>query len=169
MKILYVNGFKRNLKSSSTYLFLKDNIKNNEVVECNWACENKKIDIKKIYECIKKEDPDIIVASSTGGIIVLQLNIPQILINPVIDRNDLEQLFPDCDFSNLPEKASKQENQIVIIGNNDKILNPNKTIEYFKYKKIVRVDDEHQLKQKNIILDEVDNLVEFIENMSYIL
>jgi hypothetical protein len=46
MKIVYVNGFKIENKPSSTYLYLKENLKNEEVVECRWLCENGKINYK---------------------------------------------------------------------------------------------------------------------------
>ncbi len=169
MKIIYVNGFKTENKPSSTYLYLKKNLKDEEVIECRWLCENGKINYKNIINCIKKESPNIIVASSTGGLIVSELAEVQVLINPVIDRKDLENLFPKCDFSNLPLKASKQEYQTIIIGKNDEILNPNKTIEYFKGKNIIEIEDNHRLENKQVVLEAVKNYIKFINNLTFVL
>jgi predicted esterase YcpF (UPF0227 family) len=169
MKILYVNGFKIKDKPSETFLKLKENLKNEEVKECRWVCKNGKIDYNSIVKCIEKEDPDLIVASSTGGLIASQLDIPQILINPVVDRNDLEELFSDCDFSNLPLKVSIQEYQTIIVGKNDEILIPNKTVEYFKGKKIIEVEDNHRLENKQVVLDAVKNYIKFIDNLTFVL
>jgi hypothetical protein len=169
VKILYVNGFKTEDKPSSTYLYLKEKLKNENVVECRWLCENGKIDYEKIINCIKEKAPDIIVASSTGGLIVSQLPEVQILINPVIERKDLENLFPECDFSKLPLKTKKQEYQTIIVGKKDKILNPDKTIEYFKGKNIIEVEDNHRLENKEVVLKAVRNYMKFINNLTFVL
>jgi predicted esterase YcpF (UPF0227 family) len=167
MKILYLNGFKKENKPSSTYLYLKKNLKNDEVLECRWYCNNGKIDIQ-IDKCIKEKDPDIIVASSTGGLIASQYAIPQILINPVIDREILEKNFTDCNFKNLPKEAKNQEFQIIILGKNDTILNQKETKKFFKNKKRVEVDEAHQIENKEVILKEINNMKNFINNLTFI-
>ena len=168
MKILYINGFKTSPNVSSTYKFLKEILTNDDVIPCNWYY-NKGIDLEKIKECIKKENPDIIIASSTGGLIAEEFDIPKILINPVIERKDLEKLYPEKDFSNLPKKVNHFGNiRIVILGKNDEILNYKKSLNEYKNAKVILVNDTHRLKNKNIIIQELNNLKEFLESLTYI-
>jgi len=168
MKIVYINGFKTTSKPSNTYLFLKENLPNDEVKFCNWYYNNG-INLEKIKECIKKENPDIIIASSTGGLIAEEFDIPKILINPVIERKDLEKLHPDKNFSNLPEKVNHFGNiKIIILSKNDERLDYKKALNEYKNNKIVLVNDTHRLKNKSIILQELNNLKKFLENQTYI-
>jgi len=167
MKILYINGFKETPKESNTYKFLKENL-TDEIVNCNWYYNNG-IDIDRIKNCIDKENPDIIIASSTGGLIADSFDIPKILINPVIERNDLEKLFPDKDFSNLPEQVEHYGNiRIVILGKNDELLDYKKAEKEYKNDKVILVNDNHKLNNKSIILNEINNLKEFINSLTFI-
>jgi len=168
MKIVYINGFKTTPKMSNTYLFLKENLPNDKVIACNWYYDNG-INIEKIKECIKKENPDIIVASSTGGLIAEEFDIPKILINPVIERKDLEKLHPDKDFSSLPERVNHFGNiRIVILGKNDERLDYKKAMNEYKNDKIVLLNESHRLKNKSIILQELNKLKEFLKINTFI-
>lgn len=168
MKILYINGLKENPELSKTYLYLKEHL-NDEVIPCNWHYENG-INVKEIEKCIKEHNPDIIIASSTGALIAENFDIPKILINPVIERKDLEKLFPEKDFSNLPERVKKFGNErIIILSKNDELLDYKKAINEYKNDKIVLVDDKHRLENKEVILKEVEELKSFLNNMTFIL
>jgi len=169
MKILYINGFKESPQLSSTYKYLKENLPNDEVIPCNWYYDNG-IDIEKIKKCIKENKPDIIVASSTGVLIADSFDIPKILINPVVDRKDLENIYSEKDFSNLPNKPEHYGNiRIVILGKNDELLDYKKALNEYKNDKIVLVDDGHRLENKEIILKEIKELKDFLNNMTFIL
>jgi len=168
MKIVYINGYKETPKLSTTYQHLKENLPKDEVIPCNWHYDDG-IDIEKIKHCIEEINPDIIVASSTGGLIADSFDIPKILINPVVDRKDLEKLHPDKDFSNLPEKPEHYGDiRAVIVGKNDEILNYEKTIKEFKEDRIVIVIDKHRLNNKEIILKEINNLKSFLNDLTFI-
>jgi len=157
MKILYVNGIKFKKMPSRTYQLLKKAMKDDEVYQCEWVYGD---DVKeKIDECIERVKPDVIVASSTAGLFVTDYDIPVILINPVVDRQDLEDLFPDKDFSNYPEKPSKKSNRIsVILGENDKVLDYKKAMEFFDNADIRIVKDEHQLNNIEPVIKELNIL-----------
>lgn len=166
MKILYVNGYKESNKPSKTYLWLKENLPNDKVVTCNWYYKDK-IDLEKIHRCILKENPDIIVVSSTGGLIAEHFDIPKILINPVIERKDLEKLHPDKNFSNLPKKIEKYGDvKIVILSKNDERLDYKKALK--EYPNAWIVNDKHRLNDKSVILKAINTLKEFLNDLSYI-
>jgi len=153
MKLIYVNGFREDDKLSSTYLRLKE--AGFDIEPCQWKYGD---DVrKKIDECIQKIKPDLIVASSTAGLFVTDYDIPVVLINPVVDRKDLEKLHPDKDFSSYPKKPSNKSLYIkIILGEEDERLNYKKAIEFFKNRDLLVVENEgHRLKSINSILREI--------------
>ena len=162
MKIIYINGYKETPELSSTYKFLKD--KGFDISPCNWWYDNG-INLDKIKGCIKNEEPDIIVASSTGCLIAEYLSdIPKLLINPVVDRTDLETLF-NKDFSNLPESVIRNGNiRSVILGSSDEVLDYNKSKDI--YENCFIYDETHRIKNKNIIETHLNDLIEFLLDLS---
>jgi len=153
MKILYINGFEETLKDFSIK-FLKENLKD-EIVICNWYN-------KEIKNCIDKEKPDIIVAISIGCLIADSFDIPKILINPVIERKEINKLFLNKDISNLPERVEHYGNiRIIILEKNKKIENE------YKNDKIILLND-YNLNNKEVILNEINNLKEFINDLTFI-
>ncbi len=167
MKLLYVNGFREDDKLSSTYLRLKE--AGFDIKPCQWKYGD---DVrKKIDECIKKIKPDLIVASSTAGLFVTDYDIPVILINPVVDRKDLEKLFPDKDFINYPLKASKKFPYIgLILGEKDEILDYKKALEFFKDADdvIILKNEGHRLKNIEPLVKQIADYIAFEENMVWI-
>ena len=161
MKILYINGFKTDNKISSTYLFLKDKVKN--IINYDWNYYNFNLDdVKKL---VNEERPDIIIANSTGALIAEEFDIPKILINPVVDKKDLEKLF-NLDFSKFPNNK-KGNIRKVILGKNDEVLDYKKVLEYYKNDDIILVNDNHSLKNKKIILEELNKMVEYLNNFCF--
>ena len=157
MKILYVNGIKFDDKISNTYLKLKELLKNDDVQLCKWKYGDNVS--KKIDECIERIKPDLIIASSTAGLFVTKYNIPIILINPVIDRKDLEKLFPNLDFSNYPEKAQKNSNVSLILGKNDEVLDYKKALKYFKDNvSTIIVPQGHRLNNLEPIIKKINQI-----------
>ena len=144
MKLMYVNGFREDNKLSSTYIKLKE--AGFDIKPCQWKYgDNVK---EKIDKCIKEIKPELIIASSTGGLFVTDYDIPVVLINPVVDRKDLERLFPDKDFSDYPLKPTKKSPYIaLILGEKDEILDYKKTLEFFNDAEIIILKNEgHRLK-----------------------
>jgi len=167
MKIMYINGYKESDKESSTYLWLRDHLPNDEVIQCNWWYDNG-IDVKSIAKFVNDTTPDIIVSSSTGCLIAESIDVPKVLINPVIERVNLEELFENRDFSNLPERVERcGEFREVIVSNNDEVLDYTKAL--IEYKNVTLVNDNHRLMNKAIILEKLNNLKEFINSQTQIL
>jgi len=161
MKLMYVNGFREDDKLSSTYLKLKE--AGFDIEPCQWKYGD---DVrKKIDECIKKIKPEMIIASSTAGLFVTDYDIPVILINPVVDRRDLEKLFPDKNFSSYPLKPSKKSPYIaILLGTEDKILDYKKAYEFFEDNEVTLITYErHQLKDIESILRAIKTYQYFIK------
>jgi hypothetical protein len=155
MKIVYVNGFREDDKLSSTYLKLKET--GFDIFACQWKYGD---DVrKKIDECIKKVKPDLIIASSTAGLFVTDYDIPVILINPVVDKKDLEKIFSDKDFSNYPLKPSNKSPYIkIFLGKNDELLDYKKSMDFFKSRDITLLDEGHRLKDIKVLIDFLKSL-----------
>ena len=167
MKLMYVNGFREDDKLSSTYLRLKE--AGFDIEPCQWKYGD---DVKrKIDECVKKIKPDLIIASSTAGLFVTDYDIPVVLINPVVDRRDLEKLFTDKDFSNYPLKPSKKSPYVgLILGEKDEILDYKKALEFFTDADDVTIlkDEGHRLKNIQPLIDFLTDYIAFEENMVWI-
>jgi len=166
MKLMYVNGFRENDKLSSTYLRLKE--VGFDIEPCQWKYGD---DVgKKIYECIKRIKPDLIIASSTAGLFVTDYDIPVVLINPVVDRMDLEKLYPDKDFSLYPKKPTNKSPYIkLFLGEKDEILNYKKALEFFKNREFIILKNEgHRLKDIKPLIEFLADYIAWEENMVWI-
>jgi len=155
MKLIYVNGYREDYKLSSTYLKLKE--AGVDIEPCQWKYGD---DVKtKIDNCVKEIKPKIIIASSTAGLFVTDYDIPVILINPVVDRKDLENLLPDKDFSNYPLKPSKKSPLIkVILGCNDEVLDHTKASKFFETNICLISNEGHSLKNITPILEKIESI-----------
>jgi len=163
-KIVYINGYKETPKPSSTYLYLKKNLHEDVVIPCNWYYNNDGINMNRIKKCIEEEKPDIIVVSSTGGLIAEEFDIPKILINPVVERKDLEKLHPNKDFSNLSKAIKHNKDiKIVILSKNDERLGYKKALEI--YPDAIIVDDKHRLNNKEVILVQLNLLKNILKKV----
>ena len=161
MKLLYVNGFREDYNLSSTYLKLKE--AGFDIEHCQWKYgDNVRA---KIDECIKKIKPDMIIASSTAGLFVTDYDIPVILINPVVDRKDLEKLYPDKDFSSYPLKPANKSPYIeVVVGEKDEVLDFRKALEFFKDREFIILSNEgHRLKDIELVKKEIKNYKIFVK------
>ena len=162
MKNLYINGFKTDDRVSSTYLFLKNKIKDLINYDCNYYNFNLD-DVKKLVD---EERPDIIIANSTGALIAEEFDIPKILIDPVVDKKDLEKLF-NLDFSKFPNNK-KGNIRKVILGKNDEVLDYKKILKYYKNDDIILVNDSHSLKNKDVIIDELNKMEQYLNGFTFI-
>jgi len=166
MKLMYVNGFREDDSLSTTYLKLKE--AGFDIEPCQWKYGD---DVRgKIDKCIKRIKPDMIIASSTAGLFVTDYNIPAVLINPVVDRKDLEKLHPDKDFSSYPLKpANKSPYIVVIVGEKDDRLDYKKTLEFFKDREFIILPNEgHRLKNLKPLIEFLADYIAWEENMVWI-
>ena len=166
MKLMYVNGFREDDSLSTTYLKLKE--AGFDIEPCQWKDGD---DVRgKIDKCIKRIKPDMIIASSTAGLFVTDYNIPAVLINPVVDRKDLEKLHPDKDFSSYPLKpANKSPYVVVIVGEKDDRLDYKKTLEFFKEREFIILKNEgHRLKNLKPLIEFLADYIAWEENMVWI-
>ncbi len=82
----------------------------------------------KIHNIIMKFKPDLIIGSSMGGYVAHEFakafNLPAILLNPAIHSRSFE---PDLDTFILGFDTSFHERQIVLLGKNDGVIDPELT------------------------------------------
>ena len=79
----------------------------------------------KIHNIIMNFKPDLIIGSSMGGYVAHEFakafNIPAILLNPAIHSRSFE---PDLDTFILGFDTKFIERQIVLLGKNDRVIDP---------------------------------------------
>lgn len=84
----------------------------------------------KVHNIIIKFKPDLLIGSSMGGYVAHEfakaLNLPAILLNPALHSRSFE---PDLDTYILSYDTSFQEHQIVVLGIEDKVIDPERTKE----------------------------------------
>ena len=123
MKLLIVNGFRKEYDLTFTTEKLKEKYKVNF---CMWD------QIKDIQKFIHKTNPDLIIASSEAALFVTDYDIPMILLQPVVDKKELKKLYPNENFDFLPDKPSKKASFIeILINEEDRILDKEKIKKYF--------------------------------------
>ena len=84
----------------------------------------------KVHNIIMKFKPDLLIGSSMGGYVAHEFakafNLPAILLNPALHSRSFE---PDLDTYILSYDTSFQEHQIVVLGKEDKVIDPERTKE----------------------------------------
>ena len=82
----------------------------------------------KVHNIVSNFKPDLIVGSSMGGYVAHELakafNLPAILLNPALHSRSFE---PDLDTFILSFDTSFHERQIVLLGKNDGVIDPELT------------------------------------------
>ena len=82
----------------------------------------------KVHNMIMKFKPDLIIGSSMGGYVAHEFaqsfNLPAILLNPALHSRSFE---PDLDTFILSFDTSFHERQIVLLGKNDRVIDPELT------------------------------------------
>ena len=82
----------------------------------------------KVHNIIMKFKPDLLIGSSMGGYVAHEFaqafNLPAILLNPALHSRSFE---PDLDTYILSYDTSFQEPQIVVLGKEDKVIDPERT------------------------------------------
>jgi uncharacterized protein len=84
----------------------------------------------KVHNIIMKFKPDLLIGSSMGGYVAHEFakafNLPAILLNPALHSRSFE---PDLDTYILSYDTSFHERQIVVLGKEDKVIDPERTKE----------------------------------------
>ena len=82
----------------------------------------------KVHNIVSNFKPDLIVGSSMGGYVAHEFakafNLPAILLNPALHSRSFE---PDLDTFILSFDTSFHERQIVLLGKNDGVIDPELT------------------------------------------
>ena len=125
MKLLLVNGFRKEYDLTLTAKKLKE--EGFKVEFCEWKHPD---DVKK---CIEKIKPDLIIASSEAALFITDYDIPMILVQPIVDKKELNKLYPNKNLNFLPDKPSKKASFIkVLLDKEDKILDIKKIETFFE-------------------------------------
>ena len=171
MKIIYIHGLNSSKESQSVQTLSKY-FKDDLIVP---DLPNNPKDWIDVLEPIISKEFCILIGSSTGGYFARyfanKYKYPVILINPLINASDLMQFvgLNQNYYTNeewFLEKADIYEickyyiekdctiQKLVIVGSNDKILDPRKTIDTFKMSSEVKITSgDHQLNFEEIIED----------------
>ena len=99
----------------------------------------------KIHNIIMKFKPDLIIGSSMGGYVAHEFakafNLPAILLNPALHSRSFE---PDLDTFILGFDTKFIERQVVLLGKNDDIIDPEITKSILRDdRRFVIEDGEH--------------------------
>ena len=82
----------------------------------------------KIHNIVTNFKPDLLIGSSMGGYVAHEFakafNLPAILLNPALHSRSFE---PDLDTFILSFDTSFHERQIVLLGKNDGVIDPELT------------------------------------------
>ena len=99
----------------------------------------------KIHNIIMDLKPDLIIGSSMGGYVAHEFakafSLPAILLNPALHSRSFE---PDLDKFILGFDTDSKKRQIVVLGKNDDIINPEVTKEMLGGdERFIIVEGEH--------------------------
>jgi len=129
--------------------------------------------LTKLREKIVNDEVDVIVGSSFGGFLAdtlaEELNLPVVLINPLTDPQDLYRIadFPKDNISKMEQiiesKVLSRNHKLVIINEDDKLLDPQKTLTYYINKsKIKRLSSGgHRCENFDDVLSDIEEFIRY--------
>jgi len=119
MKLMYINGQRKEYDLTIPAEKIKEEGFEGEF--CEWKHPD---DVKK---CIEKIKPDLIIASSEVALFITDYDIPMVLLQPIVNKDELKKVYPTQNFDFLPDKPSKKASYIeVLIDKKDLILSKKK-------------------------------------------
>ena len=164
MKYYYVHGLNATGKTTASKL---SKILETDVPVLSWdylkPFDENFNNMLKVLE----QDNFILTGSSMGGYyanaLSNHLKIPCALFNPVINPREVFQKYKKEVPKNVINsyKPVKEEvvSRLIVVGKNDIVLDPNKTIEYWRGKCSLKIVDEgHQIENLEIFKDDILNL-----------
>jgi len=133
MKIMFVNGQRKEYDLTIPAEKIKEEGFEGEF--CEWKHPD---DVKK---CIDKIKPDLIIASSEVALFITDYDIPMVLLQPIVNKDELKKVYPTQNFDFLPDKPFKRASFIkILIDKEDTILDKNKIETFFEDKCVTHFD-----------------------------
>lgn len=124
-KVLYLHGLEASQGGKKV-----DFLSLNSLVVAPEVDYSRKDILSYLTNIIEEANPDIIIGSSIGGYTAFILgalyDIPVIAFNPALHSRHLEPNFPPLLKNKIPNQA------VVVLGEQDTIINPKKTLEVLK-------------------------------------
>ena len=119
-KVLYLHGLESNQGGPKVDFLANEFIVHAPKMDYN----DPELNIKMFFT-IQDLKPDLIIGSSMGGyvadILAQKYGIPAILFNPALHNRSFN---PSIEYPIESEQADLQERKIVVLGINDKIIDP---------------------------------------------
>lgn len=153
-KILFLHGLESNNKGDKVD-FLKERA---EVVAPKIDYQDEALEEKLMY-IVENFRPDFIIGSSMGGyvgeILAEKYGVPAILFNPALHSRSIK---PAIQKPIAGEEADLQERKIVILGKNDKVIDPEITKMMLENNRKYTIIDEETGHQTplNIFIDTIN-------------
>ena len=131
-KLFYIHG----LNSSPKKDIPESLLEKFDIIAPKIDYKNDKDIFEDIYHQIEMYAPDAIIGHSLGGYLAFYLSnnfkIPALLFMPAFGDKDIEKFCPvPKEIKNL----SQFENQMVVLGNKDDVIDNNKALNVFKQNK----------------------------------
>jgi len=172
MKYFYIHGLNGTGNNATTQL---SEILETTVERLEWDPHKPyNENYQNIKTVLDKESDFILMGSSLGGFYTLNLandyKIPCAVFNPAINPKKSFKNIKDIDFykniplNNLVDSYDFKTNyttlpRLIVVGLNDKIVNPFDTIERWKGKcNLIQTNDEHQIKDFKPFKDAIKHL-----------
>ena len=155
--ILYINGYKGQ-NSKKAIIFEKEFDAEHIIIDYD-DMNSIKNGIKKIEEILKNKTP-FIIASSTGAIVSQIFNVPQVLLNPLVEVEDLRAL--GCqNIAFLKELEMKEvfSKKMIILSRNDELLDYTKAkskYEHKEFQNIIIKGDKHSITNIKELLGDLE-------------
>jgi len=133
MKIVYVNGLHGEKSTKPKKL---SDILNREITHIVYDYEKHQgLYIEDLFDALDKEQPDVIIASSTGAYLVREYcftrSVALIALNPVIDiEKTFRQIEENIDIPyQYMTKYNHSISELVLVNLDDEVINPEETIQ----------------------------------------
>jgi len=189
--ILYIYGYGSN-ENSSTYNNLKELLSSHKrinIISIRYSQENPQKALQQFKDFIEENQVDMIVASSLGAYIAIQISgIPKILINPCVHPEvELEKLqnpsVPEFIVNNYKNYITNHDiwsntteqdkyNTTVIIGKNDELFGQKYVQECIKHCTYLKFSDQGHSNTKEsletVVIPTILNWFNIIEKRIYI-
>lgn len=175
LNILYVYGFNSS-ENSSTYKTIKNELKGNKNIKVfcfNYPQQNPFKSVNFLNDKIKENNIDLVIGSSLGGFITLNLNAKyRIVCNPALEAgDDIKPLGAESEMIKLynqlknegiwKNKPNKNILTYGLFGTNDELFKHKDIFDNVYKKSSKYVDTKHHYNEKNVrdyIIPEVNKI-----------
>ena len=179
MKYFYIHGFNATGKTTAKLL---SKVLETKVEVLAWDCTKPfNENFENMLKILKKESDDfLLIGSSMGGFyansLANELCVNCVLFNPVIEpkevlkrfQKEAAEILTDELINSYEGKEDKILSRVVVVGLNDEVLNPQKTIEYWQGKcNLITTNDGHEIKDFAVVKEDIINLTQPVSNDCY--